>query len=146
MQKKYRFILQKIINGLNNNRKFGRFWSEFWLKHVEPNSIFRLWFVLPFNGQSERLFCFYSISHIFKPTIGIETGTFYGTSTYLFRGIPTIRKTYSIESNQEFFNISCTRLEKQLLDESLSLINGDSKRELSEILKDLNPQTERVIA
>ena len=146
MQIHFRAFAQNIISRLQPKIEFGRFFSEFWLKHVEPNAIFRLWFVLPFNGQARRLFCFLVISHIFRPTIGIETGTFYGTSTYLFRGIPTIKRTYSIEVNPIFFKIAFARHYQEVESGKLVLINGDSKSEISNILVGLNPKTERIVA
>lgn len=146
MYTKIKALLGKTINGLNPDVKFGSFWSAFWLKHIEPSQIFGHWYVLPFNGQARRLFCFSVISFLFKPTIGIETGTYYGTSTYLFRGIPTIRKTYSIESNSTFFKASLTRLERQVTDGNLMLICGDSRVEIANILAGLDPETEKVIA
>jgi hypothetical protein len=139
-------FFKRVVNRLNTNVKFGSFWSGFWLKHVEPSVIFGNWFVLPFNGQARRLFCFSVISFLFKPTIGIETGTYYGTSTYLFQGIPTLRKTYSIESNSVYFKVSVARLEQQVTDGNLKLIHGDSKLQIAKILAGLDPETEKVIA
>jgi hypothetical protein len=146
MYNKVKALFKRVVYRLNPDIKFGIFLSEFWLKHVEPISIFGHWFILPFNGQARRLFCFSVISFLFKPTIGIETGTYYGTSTYLFRGIPTLRKTYSIESNSAFFKVSLARLERQVTDGNLTLINGDSKLEIANILAGLDPETDRVIA
>lgn len=141
-----RLWAKQVLKRLCLKRQFGQYWSELWLKHVDPNAIFRHWFVLPFNGQAFRLYSFAIICHLLKPTVGIETGTYYGTSTYLFRGIPTIRKTYSIEYDKRFFEISFFRLRQQILDGNLEIINGDSKSEISNILAELNPETERVIA
>jgi hypothetical protein len=126
--------------------RLGTIWSDFVLKYVNPNSIFSLWFVLPFNGQARRLFCFSTIASLFRPTIGIETGTYYGTSTYLFLGIPTIKKTYTIESDPDSFRTALSRLNKSMADGRLQLIEGESQSIMSEILSGLDPRNERIIA
>lgn len=139
-----RTLIQVMFTKINPDWVFGRFWSEFWLKHVNPNSIFRLWFTLPFNGQARRLFLFFAIANEFKPTIGIETGTFYGSSTYLFLGVPTISTTYSIESNIRYLNVAKGRFGAFDGREKLRFIHGDSKTQISFILKDLDPRTEKI--
>lgn len=141
----FRKLVQTLLQRMNPEKKFGRFWSEFWLHHVEPNSIFRLWFVLPFNGQSRRLFNFYSIANAFRPTIGIESGTFFGTTSYLFLGIPTISRTFSIESNQEFLKVAKERFRGANYERRIEFLLGDSKTQMPNLLQKMDPSSERAL-
>lgn len=145
VKRNLRKLFQTLLQRINSEKKFGRFWSEFWLHHVQPNVIFRLWFILPFNGQSRRLFNFYVIANNFKPTIGIESGTYFGTSTYLFLGVPTILRTYSIESNPKFLDVARSRFHGTSYENRVEFVLGDSKIEISRLLSKLNPTNERVI-
>lgn len=135
----------KILNRTNPNLVFGRFWSEYWAKHIEPMVFFRLWFSLPFNGQSDRLAVLYGLANIIKPTHAIESGTYLGTSTYLFLGIPSIVKTVSIESNPKFHFVACERWDRESQSGRLDLELGDSRIVIPKFLSSLNRSDARVI-
>jgi hypothetical protein len=138
--------VMQLINATNPNIVFGRFWSEYWLKHVQPMAFFRLWFSLPFNGQSSRLSTMYYLASKLNPTHAIESGTYLGSSTYLFLGIPTVEKTFSIESNSQFHAIASERWQRELLSNKLAILHGDSREVMPKILKTLDPSSTRVIA
>lgn len=143
--RKTKKIVQFLFEKTNSNRVFGQFWSEYWLRHIEPNSIFRLWFILPFNGQSRRLYNFNVISYLFQPTMFIETGTFYGSSTYLAQGIPSIKSVFSIESNNVFFNVATKRHQRLLEESNLRILHGDSRTALPSVLSGADPEKDRII-
>jgi hypothetical protein len=141
----FRVFAQNFIRRFNSERKFGRFWSEFWLNHISPNAIFRLWFILPLNGQARRLFNIHAISYLMKPTVVIETGTYFASSTYLFLGIPTVKQVYSIESNPGFFQIAKERYPKELLNNKLNFVLGDSKIEFEKIVNTLHKDSDTLL-
>jgi hypothetical protein len=144
-KKSFKSGFQSFLRRLNSERKFGRFWSEFWLHHIDVNAIFRLWFILPFNGQARRLYNVNSIAFMLKPSYAIETGTYYATSTFVFLGIPSVKKTFSIESNPLFFEISRERYRREIVSGQLEVILGDSKIEITKILEHINGESEVIL-
>jgi len=96
------------------------------------------------NGQSRRIFTFYGLVHKFKPTIAIETGTYYGSSTWLMLGT-NVSKTYTIESNRHFAKIATERFPKEIANGSLEIHIGKSQSKIKSILKNI-PTSERIIA
>jgi hypothetical protein len=127
--------------------KLGMAWSSYWLQRIDERSIFALWWILPFNGQAFRMRNFFVISDAFKPNVGIETGTFLGTTSYLFLGIPSIREFYTIESSEEYFEKARDRWainwEKNLV--KYEFIHGDSSKKISKLLESFDPESDRLL-
>lgn len=137
------FVLQQLSR-INPPFVLGRFGSEFLAKHIEPMTYFRYWFVNPMNGQSRRIFTFYGLVHRLKPTVAIETGTFYGSSTLLFLGL-NVQKVFSVEVDASFAKVAKSRF-KQSEDEGLlEICIGKSEDVLKTILAKLD-KSQKIIA
>lgn len=118
--------------------------SSLLLQFINPIEIFSHWWTSPFNGQARRLYNVVALSHELEPTCAIETGTFMGSTTYLFLGMPTVTNVFSIESDLENYKLACQRY-KSLISDRFSLLHGDSKELLKEILSKLDPKSARLI-
>ena len=123
---------------------FGSTVSEFILSFVHPSEYLDLWTVKPFNGQLRRLNCFFKITDLLEPTIGIETGTFLGTTTPIIAA-QVEGKTFTIESNKESYRIAKERFASRFSNLNIEAIYGDSVAEIKKILSNTN-SNERVIA
>jgi hypothetical protein len=124
---------------------FGQQFSEFCLDHIKPHIYFDRWSIQPFNGQARRMSVIWQISRVFKPTVGIETGTFLGSSTpYLSSMVE--RDIYTIEIDKNTFLLAKERFEKNNHQKNIKLILGDSVHQIDNILSDLNANSDRVIA
>ncbi len=137
VQIKLRLMLPKFY--------FGQQFSEFCLDHIKPHIYFDRWSIQPFNGQARRMSVIWQISRIFKPTVGIETGTFLGSSTpYLASMVE--KDMYTIEIDQKTFLLAKERFEKNNHQKNIKHILGDSVLQIEKILCDLDPNSDRVIA
>jgi len=107
---------------------------------ISPLEIFKNWWVYPLNGQARRMYNLSIISHYLRPKYVVETGTFMGSSTWFFLGVPSVEKVLSIESNQNSYEIAKARL-LPVYGERIELIFGDSKISFDKILSGLSPDT-----
>jgi len=110
------------------------------IRHIKPLEILGNWWISPFNGQSRRTYAISVLAHELEPTAVVETGTFVGSSTQFFLGMPTVKKVISIESNLASYKIASTRY-KDFSSDRLELLHGDSKVLFSEVLDSPNPKT-----
>lgn len=125
--------------------KLRSIFSQWIIKKLNPLEIFNNWWTYPMNGQARRIFNVNALASCLRPTVVIETGTYLGSSTWFFFGIPTVKKVYSIESNAKYHFLSKRRLQG-VFGDRLSLILGDSKAQFSLIIQDLNPGEETLLA
>jgi len=110
---------------------------------LNPSTWLDFWFVKPMNGQSCRIKHLVRLADSFSPTIAIETGTYFGTSTpFLSRLVDG--KTFTIESDSQLFQKAKERLNNE--SKYIEVIHGDSTEEMREILKKVPKEFERVIA
>ena len=110
---------------------------------LEPVDWLDEWFMKPFNGQSQRIKHTVRLADSFRPTIAIETGTYYGTSTTFLSRLVS-GDTYSIEANQKYFDYSKGRLEHEK--GRIHLLYGDSSTEMPRILGAIPPSQNRILA
>jgi len=137
IQIKLRLMLPKFY--------FGQQFSEFCLDHIRPHVYFDRWSIQPFNAQARRMAVIWQIARVFKPTIGIETGTFLGSSTpYLATMVE--KEMYTIEIDQKTFSLAEERFQKNNHQKNINLVLGDSVLQIEKILSSLNPKTDRVLA
>lgn len=99
----------------------------------------------PFNGQIQRAKQIRQLAEEFKPTVCIETGTYFGTSTPHLASLVSGR-TFTIEIDSTNFEKAQERLEKNYSMFDITCILGDSAKEIEKVLQTLDPQTERVLA
>jgi hypothetical protein len=99
------------------------------------------WWSSPFNGQSRRLHNICVLSHYLRPKFAIETGTYIGSSTYIFQGLG-VKKTYSFEIVEEYASVARSR-HKNLIEQGLlEIILGSSLDNLPTVLNGIsNEQT-----
>lgn len=114
------------------------------IKHLAIESYLDFWHVRPMNGQKNRLRAIYYLASILKPTHAIETGAYVGTTTQYLTSMVG-EKTFSIEINKNFLDISKKRLKNEIDSGVLELILGDSKIEIKKILKILDPEKHRIL-
>jgi hypothetical protein len=124
---------------------FGEQLSEFFLDHIKPHLYFDRWSIQPFNGQSKRMSIIWEISRKFDPTLGIETGTFLGSSTPYLASMVS-GDMYTIEIEEKTAQLARERFEKNHKNSKIKLVVGDSVKEISNILKSVNPNEERILA
>ena len=110
---------------------------------LEPSEWLDEWYMKPFNGQTQRIRHLVRLSDSFSPTIAIETGTFYGTSTPFLSRLVS-EKTYSIEQNERFYNFAVRRLYDQ--SDKIKIIKGNSIVEMPKILSTISPTKHRILA
>jgi hypothetical protein len=119
--------------------------SEFFLDHIKPHIYFDRWSIQPFNGQALRFSTISAIARSFKPTIGIETGTFLGSSTpYLASMVSD--SMYTIEIEPKSAKLARERFAKNHPKSKIDLRVGDSVVEMHRILNEINPNDARVFA
>jgi hypothetical protein len=137
VQIKLRLMLPKFY--------FGQQFSEFCLDHIKPHVYFDRWSIQPFNAQARRMAVIWQIARVFRPTVGIETGTFLGSSTpYLATMVEKVLHT--IEIDEKTFSLAKERFQKNNHQKNINLVLGDSVIQIEEILSSLNPNSERVLA
>ncbi len=87
----------------------------------------------------------WQIARALKPTVGVETGTFMGSSTpYL---ATMVEKTmFTIEIDKPTFELVTERFVKNGHQKNIKLVFGDSVIEIQKILNELNPKEDRVLA
>jgi hypothetical protein len=135
-------IIRNLITNLRNRINTPDFVSLL-PQILEPVDWLDEWFMKPFNGQSQRIKHTIRLVDSFKPTIAIETGTYYGTSTaFLSRLVSGV--TYSIEANPKYFEYSKKRLANEK--GTVHLVFGDSSSELPRILEDISSSSNRILA
>jgi hypothetical protein len=99
----------------------------------------------PFNGQIQRAKKIRQLAEAFKPTVCIETGTYFGTSTPHLASLVSGR-TYTIEIDPINFGKAQERLNKNYPMFDITCILGDSVQEIAKLLRNLDPKAERVLA
>jgi hypothetical protein len=119
--------------------------SEFFLDHIKPHIYFDRWSIQPFNGQARRFTTIAAIARSFKPTIGIETGTFLGSSTPYLASLIS-GEMFTIEIEPKSAKLARERFVKNHPKSKITLREGDSVLEMKNILKGINPQSERIVA
>ena len=124
---------------------FSRFWTILLASHFKPYIYADQWNMQPFNGQIQRAKQIRQLAEEFKPTVCIETGTYFGTSTPHLASLVSGR-TFTIEIDSTNFEKAQERLEKNYSMFDITCILGDSAKEIEKILQNLDPQTERVLA
>jgi len=135
-------IIRNLITNLRNRINTPDFVSLL-PQILEPVDWLDEWFMKPFNGQSQRIKHTIRLVDSFKPTIAIETGTYYGTSTtFLSRLVSGV--TYSIEANPKYFEYSKNRLANEK--SRIQLVSGDSSLELPRILKAIPTSSNRILS
>jgi hypothetical protein len=134
-------LLMKIFP----NFYFTDFWSALLLKHLKPTTYIELWSTQPFNGQIQRANQIRRIADEFKPTVCIETGTYFGTSTPHLASLVS-GKTFTIEIDPMIFQKAQDRLSRNFQMYDINCILGDSATELEKLLQKLDPTKERVLA
>lgn len=124
---------------------FGQQFSEFCLDHIRPHVYFDKWAIQPFNGQARRMAVVWQIAKSLKPTVGIETGTFLGSSTpYLATMVE--KEMYTIEIDQKTFELATERFLKNNHQNNIRIILGDSVVQTQKILCGLDPKKDRVLS
>ncbi len=124
---------------------FGEQLSEFFLDHIKPHRYFDRWSIQPFNGQSKRMSTIWQIARDFKPTLGIETGTFLGSSTPYLASMVT-GDMYTIEIDDKTALLAKERFENNHRNSKIVLVVGDSVERISQILIGTNPKEEKILA
>jgi predicted O-methyltransferase YrrM len=114
------------------NFYFGEQLSEFFLDHIKPHRYFDKWSIQPFNGQSKRMSVIWQIAKDFNPTLGIETGTFLGSSTPYLASMVS-GEMYTIEIEEQTALLAKERFEKNHKSSKIILVVGDSVEKISEI-------------
>jgi predicted O-methyltransferase YrrM len=112
---------------------------------MKPHIYIDQWSMQPFNGQIQRANQIRLIAKTLKPSICIETGTYFGTSTPHLASMVT-RETYTIEIDPQNFKKAKERLTKNFTMYDVRCIFGNSVREMKRILSDLNPNSETILA
>jgi len=101
------------------------------------------WWSSAFNGQSRRLYNLCTLSHHFRPTFAIETGTYIGSSTHLFQGLG-VKKTYSFEIVEEYAFVARNRHKSLIEQGSLEIILGSSLDNLPTVLSGISNEQSMV--
>lgn len=124
---------------------FGKHLSDFFLDHIKPHVYFDRWSIQPFNGQAHRFSTISALARSFKPTVGVETGTFLGSSTpYLASMISG--EMYTIEIDPGTAHIAQERFSKNHPSLKIILRQGDSVTEIRRILQNIDAKESRVFA
>ena len=123
---------------------FGKDFSNFILRYIDPYVYMNKWFTRPFNGQVARHKQIQQISNIIEPEVAIETGTFLGTSTPYLATMVSGR-TYSIEFISKYAKKARTRFEGEFQELKITLIEGNSVHEIQKLLKTI-PSTSTILA
>jgi hypothetical protein len=142
--KQIKIFIASLLWKINPPFLLNQFLSDYISVHISPSSFFRFWFISPFNGQSRRLYIFYRLVQRLSPTVGIETGTHFGSSTWLFFGL-NLTKIHSIEIDEKNAKVAKKRFIQQINSGKLLIHSGNSVDVMRNILSKL-PTSERVIA
>jgi len=147
MRRKLKNSIVNALLWLLPTKRIGHFWSQYWMGRIDFRVIVDKWWSLPFNGQAVRLRNFFYIGDIFNPTVGLETGTFIGSSTYLFGGMRTIKQVFSMEFSRDYFEIAKFRWESNLVStkKEFHFVLGDSSLLINDILHTLDRNTDRLL-
>ena len=141
MKKRIAAILMRTLP----NFYFSRFWTILLAAHMKPYIYADQWNMQPFNGQIQRAKKIRQLAEAFKPTVCIETGTYFGTSTPHLASLVS-GHTYTIEIDPINFGKAQERLNKNYPMFDITCILGDSAKEIAKLLRNLDPKTERVLA
>lgn len=124
---------------------FGTQLSEFFLDHIRPHIYFDRWSIQPFNGQAIRYSTISAIARSFRPTVGVETGTFLGSSTPYLAALVT-GEMHTIEIDRITAKLAGDRFLKNHPSAQIVLNVGDSVIEIRKVLSKLDPSKSRVLA
>lgn len=141
MKRSFAHILLRLLP----NFYFSEFLSAFLLKHIKPKHYIDLWSTQPFNGQIERFKQIRILAEEFQPSVCIETGTYFGTSTPHLASLVS-GKTFTIEIDPRVFQDTKMRLSQKFPMLDVTCILGDSATQLQKLLQNLDPQTEKLLA
>jgi cephalosporin hydroxylase len=145
-------MLRKIKQGVNFGLYkllprfyFSEYLTLFLIHHMKPYIYIDQWSIQPFNGQIERAKQIRAIAKAFHPTVCIETGTYFGTSTPHLASMVS-GKTFTIEINYENFKNAQERITRNFPMLNIQCILGNSVIEMEKVLASLNPESERILA
>jgi len=124
---------------------FGPRFSDFLLDHIKPYIYFDRWHIQPFNGQAQRMSTISKICRDFSPNMGIETGTYLGSSTPYLAAMVS-EEMYTIEIDPSVAAQADERFKKNHPDSRIQLRIGDSVSEIVKVLEKIDPKSKRVIA
>lgn len=124
---------------------FGPLFSDFLLDHIKPYIYFDRWHIQPFNGQAQRMSTISRICRDFSPHVGIETGTYLGSSTPYLAAMVS-EQMYTIEIDSSAAAQADERFRKNHPDSHIQLRLGDSVSEIVKILDSVDPRSKKVIA
>lgn len=141
MKRIFDFLLIRILP----NFYFSQFLSAALLKHFKPKHYIDLWSTQPFNGQIQRARQIRILAAEFEPSICIETGTYFGTSTPHLASLVS-GKTFTIEIDPKVFQETKMRLSQNFPMFDITCILGDSATQLEKLLENLDPGSEKILA
>lgn len=124
---------------------FPRQLSEFFLDHIKPHVYFDRWSIQPFNGQAIRFMDIASIAKTFSPNIGIETGTFLGSSTPYLASMVS-EQMHTIEIDPKTFRLAQERFHYNHANTKIVSHLGDSVQEINKLLSVLPVANTRILA
>ena len=124
---------------------FGPLFSDFLLDHIKPHIYFDRWHIQPFNGQAQRMSTISKICRDFSPNVGIETGTYLGSSTPYLAAMVS-EEMYTIEIDPSVGARADERFKKNHPNSQIHLQIGDSISEIVKILGKVDPKSKRVVA
>lgn len=124
---------------------FGPLFSDFLLDHIKPYIYFDRWHIQPFNGQAQRMSTISKICRDFSPNVGIETGTYLGSSTPYLAAMVS-EEMYTIEIDPSAGAQANERFKKNHPNSRIQLRMGDSVSEIVKILGRVDPKSKRVVA
>jgi len=124
---------------------FGPRFSDFLLDHIKPYIYFDRWHIQPFNGQALRMSTISTICREFSPHVGIETGTYLGSSTPYLAAMVS-EAMHTIEIDPATGALANERFKKNHSESKIYLRMGDSVAEIVKILEKVDPLSKKVIA
>jgi len=142
---KLKNTLGKFLFSILPNATIPHSISQLLISHMTPTDYIDQWSAQPFNGQIRRAETIHAISRSFKPTVCIETGTYFGTSTPHLASMVT-GKTYTIEINDRNYERAVDRFRKNFDMFDIVCIKGNSVIEMKKVLESLDPRTEKLLA
>ncbi len=141
--------MKKLIGGfllkIFPNLYFSEFLSSVLLRHIRPTNYIDLWSTQPFNGQIQRARQIRTLVNEFRPSICVETGTYFGTSTPHLASFVG-GKTYTIEIDPMIYSDAKERLAQSFPMYEINCILGDSATQLNELLQIFDPSSEKILA
>jgi len=138
-------LITEFLFRIFPNLYFSEFLSSFLLKHIRPTNYIDLWSTQPFNGQIQRARQIRTLVNEFKPSICVETGTYFGTSTPHLASFVS-GKTYTIEIDPMIHSDAKERLSLSFPMFEIDCILGDSATQLNKLLQKLDPTSEKILA